>query len=386
MIQYLVALGAGALIGAAYKSLTRKRNMHNCHAEILEYHDVYVTLSQSERNKMKDRRNANRNRINKSLDDGAPKPIGFQTQGSYSMQTMVLDPGNDYDIDDGIYFNKEDLIGSRGAELTPRHVKQIICDAAQDSSFKRAPEIRANCIRVYYNDGSHVDIPVYRKYVEEDIWGNEEEFFEIAGAEWKRSDPKSVTKWFNDHNLNQSPDLVNGRQMRRIVRLMKKFARSRCSWKTRIASGFVITALIVECYKMTAERDDKALYDTMKAIYDRLVFDLEVDHPILDEKLTKSADDAKTKFLREKLKETLEKLDELHDSNCDDATAFEAWGRMFNSSFFFDKAKDARDAEKAKLDAAIASKSENARQRHATYAAAGLAMAAADYKPWATAG
>ncbi len=360
--------------------------MHNCHSDILEYHDDYVTLSRSERNKMRDRRNANRNRINKNLKDDDPKPIGFQTQGSYSMLTMVLDPSNDYDIDDGIYFNKEDLVGSRGGELTPRQAKQIVCDAAQDSSFKRAPEIRTNCVRVYYNDGSHVDIPVYRKYVEEDLWGNEEEVFEIAGAEWKRSDPKSVTNWFNDHNINQSPDIVNGRQMRRIVRLMKKFARSRASWKSRMASGFVITALIVECYQKDAERDDKALYDTMKAVYDRLVYDLEVDHPVLDEKLTKGADDAKTKFLREKLKETLAKLDELFDSNCDDATALEAWGRLFNSGFFFDKAKEARDAEKAKLDAAIASKSENTRQRHATYAAAGLVTAAADYKPWATVG
>ena len=360
--------------------------MHNYHSDILEYHDDYVTLSQSERTKMKDRRNANRNRINKNLLSDDPKPIGFQTQGSYSMLTMVLDPNNDYDIDDGIYFRKEDLVGSRGGELTPRKAKQIVCDAAQGSSFKRPPEIRTNCVRVFYNDGSHVDIPVYRKYVKTDLWGNEEEVFEIAGTEWKQSDPKSVTDWFNDNNKNQSPDITNGRQMRRIVRLMKKLARSRESWKSRIASGFVITALIVECYQKDANRDDKALYDTMKAVHDRLVDDLEVDHPILEEKLTKSADDAKTKFLRDKLKDTLEKLDDLFDDYCDDATALEAWGRAFGSSFFFDKAKDAREAEKAKIDSAIAGKSENVRQRHAAVAAAGLVAVGADYKPWATIG
>jgi len=386
MIQKIFAAGAGALIGATIAVLTRKRRMHNCHKEVLEYHNDYVTLSQSERNKMKDRRNANRNRINKNLDNEDPKPIGFQTQGSYSMLTMVLDQHNDYDIDDGIYYNKEDLVGSRGGELTPRQAKKIVCDAAQDNSFKRAPEIRTNCVRVYYNDGSHVDIPVYRKYVEEDFWGEEKEIFEIAGATWKQSDPKSVTGWFKDNNISQSPDATNGRQMRRIVRLLKRFSRSRESWKSRIASGFVITALVVECYKADAERDDKALYDTMKSIHDRLVYDLEVNHPVLDEALTTGADDAKTKFLREKLKGTLNRFDELFDSSCDDATALEVWGGVFSSGFFFDKAKEAREENKAEIDSMIAGKSEKARKRHAAIAATGLVSAASGYKPWAMVG
>ena len=56
------------------------------------------------------------------------------------------------------------------------------------------------------------------------------------------------------------------RQMRRVVRLIKKFARSRDSWKASILSGFGITKLVAECYKPHAGLDDTALYETMEAI------------------------------------------------------------------------------------------------------------------------
>ena len=58
-----------------------------------------------------------------------------------------------------------------------------------------------------------------------------------------------MTRWFNRGNNHQSPDTTNGRQLRRQTRLNKAFARSRDSWRPRIATGFMITTLIVdECY------------------------------------------------------------------------------------------------------------------------------------------
>ena len=61
---------------------------------------------------MRDRRDANRKRIKKGIDDGKkPRSIEFVPQGSYAMKTMVQDPDNHYDIDDGIYFDKTVLLG-----------------------------------------------------------------------------------------------------------------------------------------------------------------------------------------------------------------------------------------------------------------------------------
>jgi hypothetical protein len=88
-----------------------------------------------------------------------------------------------------------------------------------------------------------------------------------------------VTAWFETENDNKSPDTDNGRQLRRIVRQIKKYARSREGWKGQILSGFGITKLVTECFRGDASREDKALYDTMKVIRDRLKGNLVVQHP-----------------------------------------------------------------------------------------------------------
>ena len=77
------------------------------------------------------------------------------------MKTMVRDPDHDYDIDDGVYFRKEDLVGDRGAEMTSLQARQMVRDAVDDGKFKRSPEVRANCVRVFYEKGYHVDLPVF---------------------------------------------------------------------------------------------------------------------------------------------------------------------------------------------------------------------------------
>lgn len=92
---------------------------------------------------MRDRRNSNRKRVKKGLKDaGKPAPLELVSQGSYAMKTMVWNPELDYDIDDGIYFRKEDLVGPRGGEMSPRQARETVRDAVDDGSFKTAPEVR----------------------------------------------------------------------------------------------------------------------------------------------------------------------------------------------------------------------------------------------------
>lgn len=206
--------------------------MFDCSDDVTAYHNQKVTLPQPDRTAMRDRRNANRDRLRDGLEKAQqPQPFAFHKQGSYAMLTMVQHDDNAYDIDDGVYFTKEDLDGSRGGEMSAVDARKMVRDAVDDGSFKKSPEVRSNCVRVFYAAGYHVDMPVYRKRLEKRSFGPDEEIFELASADWKRSDARLVTDWFNDENKNQSPDVDNGRQLRRITRLVKKYAQSRASWK-----------------------------------------------------------------------------------------------------------------------------------------------------------
>jgi hypothetical protein len=309
--------------------------MHNCANDILAHHDDEVNLAKPEQDEMRDRRDSNRSRLKNGLAKAKkPAPLEHRSQGSYAMRTMVQHPEKDYDIDDGVYFAKEDLVGERGAEMTSLQARQMVRDAVDDGSFKKAPECRKNCVRVYYGAGYHVDIPVYRRVTTKGFLGDTYHY-ELASSQWKRSDARDVTDWFVEENKRQSPDTTNGRQLRRVVRQIKKYARSRPSWSGEILSGFGITKLVTECYRADLAREDRALYDTMKAIRDRLRYDLVVQHPVTPgATITNGSDDATARFLRDRLSEALKDLDPLFNRDCTRAKALKCWDKVFATDFF----------------------------------------------------
>jgi len=311
--------------------------MFDCADDVLAHHDEKVTLPQADRTAMHDRRNANRDRLKKGLKEAKkPAPREFVSQGSYAMRTMVQHPKNDYDIDDGVYFNKESLVGERGAEMSALQARQMVRDALGDGSFNTPPEVRKKCVRVHYEAGFHVDVPVYRRVTTKDVFGREITcHHEVASSEWKRSDARDVTDWFEKQNNQKSPDADNGRQLRRIVRQIKKFARSRDSWKGPILSGFGITKLVTECFRADAAREDLALYETMKAIRDRLSYNLVVAHPVTpNETITNGAEDARAVFLRDRLSDALETLAPLFERDCTRKKALKCWDKAFATDFF----------------------------------------------------
>jgi hypothetical protein len=315
--------------------------MTDCSEDVVAFQDEKVSLPQAERTAMRDRRDSNRKRVQDGLDaDKKPKPLEFTTQGSYAMKTMVQDPDNNYDIDDGAYFEKSSLVGAKGAEMSPLDARDMVRDAVDDGSFKRKPETLKNCVRVFYEKGYHVDIPVYRRVVTPTIFGQDEVHYELASAEWKRSDARDVTTWFEKENDSKSPDKENGRQLRRMCRLLKKFATSRPSWCDSTASGFMITKLVTERYAPNANREDQALYDTMKGIRDRLELDLVVKHPVTpNDTITKGSDDPKAKFFRDRLSDALKWL-EPAVNNSGKADALKCWDKVFNTDFFSGQAGD----------------------------------------------
>ena len=304
--------------------------MFNSHDDMTAFHNDKVRLPVTEQDTMRDRRNTNRIRLKGGLKrDNEPKSLGCHTQGSYAMRTMIQHTEKDYDIDDGVYFNKSDLLGPRGAEKSAATAKEMVRKAVHDDKFNRAPECLKNCVRVYYDAGFHVDIPVYRTFEKDG-----KVVYELASSDWRTSDARAVTLWFKDANKRKSPNIDNYGQMNRIVKLMKAFARSRESWRSRIATGFMITKLVDEKYLALDRRDDQALRDTMRAIHARIAGSLVINHPVLDETLTKGEDDARVKFLREKLEWALGELEALDNSDCTEEMARKAWDNVFCTDFF----------------------------------------------------
>lgn len=313
--------------------------MRNCHKQISKFHKDEVSLLGNQRNNMRDRRDANRKRVKNGLKKaGRPEPIGMHSQGSYSMWTMIQDSNCDYDIDDGIYFEADALTGPRGGELTPLQVRQMICEAVQDERFNRMPEVKTNCVRVFYNEGYHVDLPAYRRFTKQNPWTNKADYsFELASSEWKASDPKSVTVWFKETNEDLSPDYESTEgQLRRVVRLLKAFARSRSSWKGKTATGFMLTKLAADNFLAAKDRDDEALRYTMQNIRNKLEYDKIVRHPTLPINISKEGD-LRPEHFRARLAENLSHLDCLDKHDCSHDEAMAAWDKVFCRSWFRDQ-------------------------------------------------
>ncbi len=326
--------------------------MRNCDKQVLKYQRDIVKLSDDARLDIKDKADTNRERLKGGLRAAnKPTPIGMHTQGSYSMKSMIQEADGDYDIDDGVYFKKEDLVGPRGGEMSARDVRDMVCEALQDSRFKKAPEVRKNCVRVYYDGGYHVDVPSYRKIeVKDPISGELKTAWELAGADWKRSDARAVTKWFKTANSTRCSDAStdgNRGQFVRITRLMKKFARSRGSWKSKTISGFAISRLVEECYLEIRDRNDQAFRRVMQQIHDRLEINDEIRHPTLSDENIVDAGNARVAFFKDCLSDNLKHLEVLDEDDCTHDKAMKAWDRVFNTNWF--QRQPDPDAEK-KLD------------------------------------
>lgn len=307
----------------------------DCHSEMTKFHRDNVTLSKSQQDEMRTRRNSGRTRLENGLTEAKkPQPKEVESQGSYTMRTMVQDEANDYDIDDGAYFAIDDLKDDTGVALTPKAARQRVCDALSwDGRLKHEATVRPNCVRQVYAAGYHIDIPVYRIVTTNHKNDDSVEHYELAsGDEWTRSDARAVTRWFNGLVGELNAGESDGSQMRRITKLSKKFAR-RASWKDETTSGICITKLVVDHFQSSADRDDKALRETWTAIDKKLQRSTEIDHPVLDTKLAKAGDAAVT-FFRTNLSGALKTLEVLDTLDCTRKKAREAWDDVFDVDFF----------------------------------------------------
>lgn len=308
----------------------------DCNSEMKSFHSVKVTLSKIQQDEMRSRRDSGRKRLENGLKlDGYPTFYEMASQGSYQMRTMVQDDGNDYDIDDGAYFTKDNLV-ENNRELTPFETRTRVCEALKwDGRLKMDAEVKNNCVRQEYPAGFHIDVPIYRIMQDEDANGDIYNYYELAsGNEWVRSDARAVTKWFNGLVGELNTGVTDGSQLRRIVKLTKKLARSRDAWKSQTTSGISITKLIVDYFVSADSRDDKALRNTWKNIKAALDISTVIEHPVLEGVNLAEEWDAEILFFRDTLANALQELEVLDNEDCTRKLARSAWDTVFNTSYF----------------------------------------------------
>lgn len=315
---------------------------YDANKPLTDFHNVRVFVDDDSLQTARDRRDANRKRLKNGLSTNEdPQPDEFVQQGSYAMHTMVQSEVESSDIDDGVVFSRSALKGNRDGDKTANDAKGMVCKAlSAKDEFNTQPEVRRNCVRVYYNDGFHVDIPVYRTYEED---GKTKKELASAG-DWKTSAPEDITHWFKDAVTSKSPDISNGRQLRRIVRLLKYWSKSRSSWA--MPSGFIISVLTEEIYPHQgwADRDDQGLLGVMRGIRNRLLFGERVYRPVDPrEEITNDQSLSRVRNMRDELKGAIDELSKIERSDCDELMALKALKSVFFTDFWDKRIKELED-------------------------------------------
>jgi hypothetical protein len=316
--------------------------MFDQHDQLISFFQAHVHLSNKKRAELAGYRDINLARLREGLDNiGEEDGVTYsywlrdRDQGSYAMHTMIQSRTGEYDIDEGLIFDEADL------PSTPLASRRRIVRAFNtlNIKFKKPPEARTNAVTIWYADGYHVDFAIYRERTDDD----DQKVCEHAGPTWKTRDPQEITDWFCEKVNEVSPKQEDGAtvedgQLRRLVCLLKAFAKSRDDWN--MPGGFIITNLAVECYRPDQQRDDVALYNTMRAIRNRLLLKLEVFDPIHPEQELTDREKYKEQVgeLRDKLMEALNELQALFHADCDATKAASAWNWVFQHSFWNDLA------------------------------------------------
>jgi hypothetical protein len=212
-------------------------------------------------------------------------------------------------------------------------------DALKDERFRRQPELMTNCVRVYYADEDaerhHVDFPVYR----EGSVGAGPPIQELASVDrWVESDPTQVNRWFADLVAERNATQDGwGSQLRRSIRLLKRFCRSRKDWLDLLPNGMKLTMLVAECQPAYDARLDVAFRNLLERLEGRLIRSKAISnlaHPDLPA-LTRTSNDPNVIALLEKVSEALVLLRDLDSAENTIKDAREAWDWIFQSDGFF---------------------------------------------------
>lgn len=315
-------------------------DLYNVDSKLKTFYNKHVVLPKGEKTHLFQLKNLNVDRLKEGIKEyNFEKGTNYKivetiTQGSVAMSTVVQNESSDYDIDVAIVFDKDDL--PEGTTAT----KNIIANALKKKckQFNVEPEAKTNCVRISYEEGYHVDFAVYRRI--KNFLGDYE--YEHCGSEWRKRDPKAITKWFIESNREKEYKL------RIVVRLLKMFCKSRDEW---VMPGGLVQSVLMEERFEKEDRIDKMFYQTIKSVRERLVYNKEVYNPADASQSLKliKKDDDRLQRLQDRLTTYINKLDVLFEEDCTDKQAVGAWNDFFNHSYWqeqYDNAKETRTMAK----------------------------------------
>ncbi|SAK53967.1 hypothetical protein AWB77_01487 [Caballeronia fortuita] len=330
--------------------------MFNLHTELNVFYNEHVRLPQKLRNDLAGYRDLNVKRLKEGLDELTAQtgvrhahPVDVQNQGSYAMHTLNQSDSAGYDIDVALVFDEKDLPSD--AAMARARVEAALLKRC--SNFTQPPEARKNAVTVWYAENYHIDFAVYRK--RSDWIGIET--VEHAGADgWSPRKPADFASWFDKQlESHDRGDLfrallgitVEKHQLRRVVRLVKAFARSRSGWS--LPGGIVLTTLVCEVYRSDANRDDVALYNTLVALRGRLRASREVLCPVPNHKSLVGSERRQKEMdrLLKCVDSALTSLAPLFTADCTRERALSAWKSVFNHRYWGTQIQEARVAQNA---------------------------------------
>lgn len=302
------------------------------HDQMNEFFRTHVRLGKDRRSELATFRDNSITRMKSGLDKlGEAYPTTVKNQGGYAMHTLNQADNNDYDIDTALIFEEKDL--PKNAKKARERIRDAFLETG--GQFKETPTARKNAVTVWYASGQHLDFAIYRK--SEDAYGNPV-IQHASDEEWTDRDPDALTTWFDNTVTTASPSSALGakvedKQLRKIVRFVKYFAKSRKSWS--MPGGMILSALVAECYRHNTNYDDVSLLHTLDAINTRLEYNTQVLSPIDSSDLTeKEKRQQEMENFKKELKNLLGKLEIIKDPDCTQKQAYSAWKQFFNHDFW----------------------------------------------------
>ena len=282
-----------------------------------------IKLNDSKINELKKNRIALRNKITSYFKANRWEIPKFYSQGSFPLNTNLnpIEEGA-YDLDDGLYF-----ICPESSREEPTMYHNRIRTAVEDHASKI--EDKSTCVRVFYADGHHIDLPSY--WIEKN--GNTPQLAH-ASKGYIESDPKAFNEWVK-RKFSESDS--NG-QLRRMIRYLKawKDHQENENGSLKLPSGFILTILACRCYSKH-DRDDWALKGTVESIDKTLRSDFICHRPTAPTDENLLAVYSRDSILKE-FQDFVDNAQKAYDANSEQE-ASKVWRKVFGDRFPLEQTK-----------------------------------------------
>ncbi|MBZ9631615.1 hypothetical protein LB465_12565 [Salegentibacter sp. LM13S] len=295
--------------------------MANCNKLFFDYKNN-LKIKREKNDRLKKSKDELRKKIEKHFKEKHPEYVPkFWIQGSYKMKTTILTKDDECDLDDGVYFVRDE--GVSGTTL------QSWVKNALEGATSTDNQHRKKCIRVIYKADYHTDFPVYYFPKEKD-----HPLLAVKDSDLEESDPKELYEWFNEKKDK------NG-QLHRTVKYLKGWGDN---IRRKMPSGLAMTILASNNFSED-ERDDVSLKETLKKIHTSLKNNFSCVVPATpNDDLFEDYDEAKKEDFMNELKSFKDDAIEATENETNQLKASRLWRKHLGEKF--PKGKDENVDEK----------------------------------------